>query len=776
GLLATAAVVLIAIAALIVEMRQRPFALTPTHGAAIAIVDFNNLGKRENEEWIRAALEEELATELAVGGALRIVPGEIVRPAHADLALPGVGGYAQPSLDALRRRLGTDFVLSGSYLILDAADGSRGPVRLDLSLQDARSGQTVTFSEDGALATLPDLVKKAGARLRRTLALETGDSALERIARAQPATLDLARHMGLALEALHRSDPARARDELLDAVVLDPQYAPANALLAQVWRDLGYNAKALAAAQRAAAASGGLPIEQQRQIEREVAVQSAQWQRVVDLDRQALALHPDDLEMHLHLSEDLASAGLQDEASKALARARELPAAADEPRVEILAAHIADESGNYAEQAAHSEAALKLAQARGAPGMIARARHSLASALSALGRIDESQRYANEAIEDYRRVDDANGEAAMHDLLAVTWRQRVRPQAEQEEYQKALAIYQRIGNQSGVATVYRNIYGLLLNHGDRDGAQRAMDNALAILRETGDHKGEIAVMTQLAYLQLYESLDEAVRTLARMVELSRTTGDRAQQIDIVTRYSDALRKRGELGQAQAQCESARAGSDGSANPFGLIQVDYVCAMVALDTGRAAEGTALLERMVDSARTLKEPAYAELGDVTLATLEMQRRKWESAATRLESAAAVYAASEDVSDEARVQALLALCRHAQGRGPERDAAVLRARTLRARVTNDGDLFSINAALYEIDARTGADNQAVGKLLALADDAERRHALAEALETRLAAFQLLQRAHDPQAERVRRQIETVARAQGFASILARLSEPAG
>ena len=56
-----------------------------------------------------------------------------------------------------------------------------------------------------------------------------------------------------ALDALNKERPARASDELLEAVALAPGYAPANVYLAQAWKNLGYDAKALGGR----AASGG---------------------------------------------------------------------------------------------------------------------------------------------------------------------------------------------------------------------------------------------------------------------------------------------------------------------------------------------------------------------------------------------------------------------------------------------------------------------------------------------------------------------------------------
>ncbi|MGC4054964.1 MAG: hypothetical protein QM757_39490 [Paludibaculum sp.] len=65
----------------------------------------------------------------------------------------------------LRKRLVIDYVLSGSYLV--SGTPGNGRLRFDLALQDARSGAVIdNIAQSGALSDLPEMVEKAGARLR----------------------------------------------------------------------------------------------------------------------------------------------------------------------------------------------------------------------------------------------------------------------------------------------------------------------------------------------------------------------------------------------------------------------------------------------------------------------------------------------------------------------------------------------------------------------------------------------------------------------------------
>lgn len=252
--------------------RPKPAVVTASaSGTAVTVVGFNNLGGNVRDAWVGPALDEMFSTEIAVGGRLHVLPSELVGPATRDLPASPPGGYAVQSIALLRRRLGTDYVLDGSYLV--SGEGDLASIRLDLALQDARTGEMVAaFARIASVGELPRMVAQAGVDLRTRLGLAEPDPvALRAVAQAQPPTAEVARHLGNALDVLRHNNPAKARDELLEAVAQAPGYAPAYAYLAQAWSALGYGEKAIAAAEQAAAHSAGLPREQQLVIDAQLA-------------------------------------------------------------------------------------------------------------------------------------------------------------------------------------------------------------------------------------------------------------------------------------------------------------------------------------------------------------------------------------------------------------------------------------------------------------------------------------------------------------------------
>jgi len=100
-----------------------------------------------------------LTAELAAGEKLLTISGENVARVKNDLSLPETDSLAADTLARVRKNLGSDFVVLGSYL--DLGDGSE--IRVDLRMQDAKTGQIVSIvTRRGNEAHLDDLIPLAG--------------------------------------------------------------------------------------------------------------------------------------------------------------------------------------------------------------------------------------------------------------------------------------------------------------------------------------------------------------------------------------------------------------------------------------------------------------------------------------------------------------------------------------------------------------------------------------------------------------------------------------
>ena len=161
--------------------------------STVAVMGFTNVSGSARDEWLSTAFSEMLATELAAGDHLRVVSEEDVSRAKHELSLTNRDSYGGNTLRKIRKDIGCDYVVAGSYLAIGQVGSGR--VRLDARVEDALTGDTVaSFAVVGSRSDLFNLASRAGEQLRVKLGAET-------------LTLSEAEEVKLALP----SDPEAAR-------------------------------------------------------------------------------------------------------------------------------------------------------------------------------------------------------------------------------------------------------------------------------------------------------------------------------------------------------------------------------------------------------------------------------------------------------------------------------------------------------------------------------------------------------------------------------------
>jgi DNA-binding winged helix-turn-helix (wHTH) protein/tetratricopeptide (TPR) repeat protein len=749
--------------------RHTESSLVTHHGRTVAFVGFANLSLNAKDAWLAPALTEILGAELNTAGDLQVIPDELVRDASMDLAPPAAGGYAPETLARLRRRLDTDYVISGSYLVTGASDGA--PLRVDVALQDARDGALVaSVSNQSSLSGLIALASQAGATLRGKLGIATpGAEELGRVANGQPPGVDVARRIGFALDALQHYDAARARDELLEAVAQAPGYAPAYTYLSQAWSALGYRDKALAAAGQAAEHSANLPTEQGLQAKAVVASLRGDWSTAAAAWQALVKLKPLSPEYRLQWIDAQIESGTAAQAQAILADLRRLPSVAGDPRIELAAARISRALDDAKGTALHATLALQQARDRDAAGLLADAQVSLAGARMHLNQNEEARISLVAAIDGYRAIRNPRGEASARRALSQVLTGLNRAQDAREEYQRALTLYQSIGDIGGIASVYRDLCQMLWFGGDQDGARAAARNGLKLARETGDLGIQSWTLRALATIASDDAASEEVLSDYReVIALNERTGDRGGHVWSLASYADVARMRGDLDEASQYCARAISEAAALSDPQFAVYSGFTCALVRVDRGESDAARAALMEVQRRLGSGGDATYANNALMSLAQLDMDNARWSTARERLRRASRGFAAAEEHTGEADAQAMLALCAQALGDAGERDRAADRARTLRQAITSRQEVYVVDIALARLAEQGHQDAAAVDKLLALAADAERRFWIGWSLEAKLAAWELL-RARDPKAAgALRGQIETTARKHGFERIL--------
>ena len=737
----------------------------------VALVGFENLSGKGNDPWLGAALTEMIGTDLADADTVRVVPEELVRDVMTGLHGTGAGRFGPESLERLGHLLRADYVVSGNYLI----EPARGEptLRIDVAVQEVRSARSIArFSRQANLAALSDLERQVGLTLRSKLGVAVAsDATLAQLARAQPGSLDVARLMGVAYDAMQHYDAARARDALLQVIAEAPGFAPAYASLSESWSALGYREKAVASAEQAVARDAGLSQEMQTRIDAVLQsaksqwnAASADWQKLVDL-------RPTNPEYRLHVIETTLASSNAQRAQAQLAGLRALPGKDQDPRFELAAARVAAALSDSQAAVVHAQNAQLLAKAIGAPGLEAEAQLQFGSAQTLLGHFDAAAKSVQAAIATDLRIGNPRGEAnARRQLALILDDQHLLPAA-RAEFQHAMVIDQSIGDIAGMSAIYRDVAEMLWDSGDRDGAQTAARRALDLSRESGDLYLQAWSLRALATIAADEAADDSVmRDYEAVTALTERTGDLGGHIWSLAAYADVARLRGEVSVARKACAQAQREASQLTDPQFFIYATSTCALVEIDGGAPTRAAEMLHQVQARASGSDGGLYRANADLVLAQVEMEDGHCPQATERLNNAMGSFKVAALTSGEANIEAILALCQQQAGNARQRDAHLARAVQLRRSITSRQEVYFVDIVAAQFGASGVATQDPLTQLMALAADAERRHWVTWSLEAKLAAWQFA-KAHGDKttAARLGTELQTSAAAHGMGRILA-------
>lgn len=483
---------------------------------SVAVMGFTNASGDARDVWLSTAFTEMLATELAAGDHLRTVPEEDVARAKLELSLTNKDSYGSNTLTKIRKDIGCDYVIAGSYLAIGRT--TNGRVRLDARVQDAVTGDTVaSFAVVGSKSDLFDLASRAGEQLRAKLGVATLTSTeAEEAKLALPSNPEAARFYSDGLAKLRLYDDVAA-SELLERVIrLQPEYSPAYSALATAWSDLGFDAKATATARKAMDMAGNLPPQSRLQTEARYHEMNKDWTRAAEIYSRLHRLYPDNLDYGLNLAVTQDAMADSAQAVVTLTTLRNLPAPeSDDPRIDITEAKIAGNLADYKREQTLADRAAVKAEETGARLLLARAKLIGGLASFFLGNLSS---------------------AAEADAIAQ------RMFAESGDLDK-----------SAVASM--NIGGVLATQGDIAGARHSIEQALNLFRKQGDQFRQATALSNLG--EMYEIEDDLPRAenLFRESVAILTKLNWVNQRDMVTKnLADSLQQQGKFHEAKGLLE------------------------------------------------------------------------------------------------------------------------------------------------------------------------------------------------------------------------------
>src|SRR5262249_44766504 len=135
---------------------------------SVAILGFSNLSGRSEDQWLATALSEMLSTELAAGEKLRLISGQDIANVRSSSPWKNTDTLDRSTTSRIGNALNSDVLVLGSYMSIGT--GERSQLRLDVRLQDARTGEILTeAAEVGSAQDLFHLTSRVGTKLRDRL-------------------------------------------------------------------------------------------------------------------------------------------------------------------------------------------------------------------------------------------------------------------------------------------------------------------------------------------------------------------------------------------------------------------------------------------------------------------------------------------------------------------------------------------------------------------------------------------------------------------------------
>ena len=732
---------------------------------SVAVFGFKNL-TTQGVDWLSGALSDLLSTELAAGEQLRTIAGEDVARATADLSIPPMPSYSKDTLLKIRKILGSDFVIVGSYVA--AGSHPADAIRLDVRLQDAASGEILAaFQEEGTVGALSDLLKKVAAELRAKLGVQEPTSAQSSQARAAaPANSEAMRLYSEGLMKLRTFDALSARDSLERAIAREPKLAVAHAALAQTWQILGYDLKAQDEAKEAFDLSANLSPEERRSIEGRYRQLASQWDQATVIYRSLWEVFQDEPNYALELAKVQTAAGKGQDALATVEELRKFPGMDEDPRVDLARAFAAESLSDVKQQQASAAVAAEKASKQGSRYLAAQAYWQECSALYALGELEKGVAACGQsaAAAPFALQITARTQTVLANILSAQGQT-----AEALEMRRqALETARKIGSQKDVIGALENLANLVDLQGNTKDARRYFDEAFRIAREIDDKQQLLKLENDFA-ADLYGDGDfgGAEELYRKSLATAREIGDRQGEAMALQNLSLVRMQMGDLSGAQQQIEQAIS----IQRAVGL-QADLVNSLssfgdIALTRGNFASAQKNYSDSLTLASNLHANAAIAASRASLATLALAEGKPTEAEALAREAAEEFQQEKLVDQQADARNTLARSLLKQGKLGDAQAQVDQAMNLSPQDRTVRISLAITAA--KLKARSGNTSDARKDLDACMADAAKMKLVGTQFEIALAQAEILA-ATEPKSAVARLQsLNGEARSKGFLKIAA-------
>jgi DNA-binding winged helix-turn-helix (wHTH) protein/tetratricopeptide (TPR) repeat protein len=562
---------------------------------SVAVLGFRNLPGRAEENWLSSAFSEMLNTELGEGGSLRMVSGEDVAHARAELPSSGEDTLAKGTLEKLRINPGADVVILGSYTTLRRKGQNR--IRLDLRAQDTKAGETIAEeSVTGSEENLFELAAQAGARMRQSLGvLNTSGENTAEARSTLPGNQRALQFYAEGRAKLWQYEIPAALVLLQEAVAADPNYPLAHSALSEAWWHQGYRVKARNEARRAMELSKNLPEEERLLVEGQYRRAVADWPKAVETYRALYNLFPDRVDYGLLLAAAESHTSMEASA-QTLAQLRRLPPpSGNNPSIDIAEGTIWI-SHDFARANAAAKRALDKGIEEGSPAIVTWSYGLLCEQGVVSGKSTaESLDLCEKALQHTTALGDPNGRAmVLVNLSAIRFQQGDIAQA-QTMFDQALKIFRQIGNTEGEVAVLSNLGAAKVAQGDLFQAKKLIEESIPANRAIGDDEGLALSFNNLGDVErLMGQLDAAESNYNQGKAIASKIDNKNALAYIESGLGDVFMDRGDLAAARKSYEAALALRTELAERLFVGETQVSLARLAIEEGHPADAEAAMK--------------------------------------------------------------------------------------------------------------------------------------------------------------------------------------
>lgn len=518
---------------------------------SVAVVGFRNLSSRPEDAWLSSALSEMIRADLCAGDGLSPVPGEDVARMKRELALVDESDFSKTTLLGIRRNLGTDLVVSGSFLALG---GDMRRLRLDVHLQDPAAATTIAVvSRTGTEVSLFELVADVGAEMRRRLGLAAPDAGTAAATRAvTPSRPEAARPYAEAMARLAVQDAQGALPLVRRAVEAEPDFAAGRRALVEALRLLGREKEAGEEALQAVRLAGALPEEERLSLEGEAHAATKDWDRSIASYERLRAIRPASLDYGVRLATVQLDARRPADAKATLAALRKSVAGApSDARVPLLEARAFARLSDYTGELAAAEEAEKTAANQGAPILAARAALSRGRALAHLGRFQDAAGAAARARPTVKRLGETRLQAELLWLEGNLAYYVDDVDEASRKYAACLSLQRALGAGSQLLPLLTNLANVERRRGELLSEEQTIREALVACGQAGRSDCQEQFLEHLGRIAFVRGrVGEAEELGRKALEAARRSKQPTAERQALLLVADARQARGDLREAE----------------------------------------------------------------------------------------------------------------------------------------------------------------------------------------------------------------------------------